>query len=723
MGELGQGKSLLADRLLQRAIRNATQDATVPIPVFLGPPWTATRAEQVFLDLRTAIETQARGRGVLEQQGATVVIDGIDQAGGEWVGRCVDQAYALRKAWPQTTFTITSRPTPVLRDEPAVRMLPELADDELLLLLHRFGCDVDRNELENLTPSLRHAIKRPLFAILFALHRGNRAAFYSRSAIGELLADLVEKSLSLTQASISSVRPLLRRLAVRAIDYGGAVPRREGGPPEFLQPLLECGLVVEHPQQAEVEFSLPILAEYFAAESLTFRDPPIDSLAGDLERLERWWYPLTMLLATADTETVYRILAPLAAGHPAYASELLDWSVGRYEHFATAHAMPPISECGELIREAMKSWVAGMGVRLANRVGPVDATGELRPLGITRRDSGGLAISWYHGSEQLSADVVELPTIVADLFARHATDDERRSWPGLWFTQPRNDPTWAWYWTRNQLGQQLKEQLNYRELTGDLGPLMTEWVWERAVKIANNYSGSIGLDDLMRRLNQLAAPFPSLAHVTFSVNTVRLSGDDFERLRSHVALLQASGASQLEAPYPGPDRRGSGWVWTGYSDAQLLKRTVAVLDAGLKAYIRLTETWFRPLAPRMQLYAALPGRLLGQLWPQTSSPGTDHPPVLRWYIQALPQWVQSRVEVTLNSGPSEDWYDVLHHEWGRLRQARPRSASWIQPSGGDGALEVFGLSPATELAYNWLGHDLHRLGWLDSSLGGPHQRM
>jgi hypothetical protein len=100
LGDLGQGKSLTADRLFQVAVHRARFDVAAPIPVFFGPPWTPAQAEQILGNLQLAIETGTARLGDVARQGATIIIDGLDQAGGEWPARCLEQGYVLASVWP-----------------------------------------------------------------------------------------------------------------------------------------------------------------------------------------------------------------------------------------------------------------------------------------------------------------------------------------------------------------------------------------------------------------------------------------------------------------------------------------------------------------------------------------------------------------------------------------------------------------------------------------------
>jgi hypothetical protein len=723
LGDLGQGKSLTADRLFQVAVHRARFDVAAPIPVFFGPPWTPAQAEQILGNLQLAIETGTARLGDVARQGATIIIDGLDQAGGEWPARCLEQGYVLASVWPNTTLVTTSRPIFSLRYERDAVTLAELTDEEVLKLLDRFGTHEQAfRTILQLPPSVRHAVKRPLFAILLANYLRDEHASHDPRSAGELLVGLVEHSLGARRTTFSSAQPLLRLAAVKVIEFGGLAPMAEVGRRPALQLLLDSGLVLEHKHSQALEFSLPILAEYLAAESLAGGEPPIADLVEDAERMERWRYPFVASLAVADDATADRVLTPIAETHPAFAAGILDEAVGGHQYLAPSRPLPSIRECGHSIRQAMQAWLRGIGPELAGLIGPVDSKGVMRPLGIRRRADGELTVSWYRGTDDSIADVIELPAAVAELVPHNAQEKLLKAWSTTYHRRPGSHAAWAWRWTLDQLIAALRQRLDFREIpTKDGSSLFTEWVWERAVKITSIQSGSIPLEALLIRLVQLASS-TGIPVVAFNINGVRMSRTEFDRLRNHVAELLEAGVTSLNSPYPGPDRQGSGWVWTAYSAEQLRKRTDSVFMAALDGYKQMVEAWFARHASYLQVYATLPARLTGLLEAEHPAVSANLGPNLRWFLDPQISGSPTLVAITLEPGELGDWEIRAYRQWERLSALRPAAVSWIRPMGAYEALDVFGLTPATELAYGWLGDDLYRAGWLDSHLGGPRRR-
>ena len=107
IGEIGAGKSLIAERFLQGAIIEARENAGARVPVYLEARLAVGR-------LLEAVEAAASGLGNPRIQGATVIIDGADEAGSGPAAELLNEARVLVGTWPSTTVVITSRPIPSL---------------------------------------------------------------------------------------------------------------------------------------------------------------------------------------------------------------------------------------------------------------------------------------------------------------------------------------------------------------------------------------------------------------------------------------------------------------------------------------------------------------------------------------------------------------------------------------------------------------------------------
>jgi len=686
VGELGVGKSLIGERLLQSAIMKARENTEAPVPVYL-------RARSAAGRLQEAVEAAASGLGNPHVQGATVVIDGADEAGIGPAAEVLAEARILVGTWPRTTTVITSRPTPTLVEAEEAVPVPQLSKEEAYALVSRFaGQPITEGMASGWPVPVRDAIRRPLFAVLLGTHLRDQGRM-PRST-GELLADLVERSLGRVKADYASANQLLRRLAVLSTDRGGgSVPSADVASRAEEQQILDSGLAVEH--SGAFAFPLPILTQWFAAQSLAAGVPTPDDLMSDPQRLEHWRYSLIIFAGTFSHDQVSKLLIPLAEKYPAFAAEIVNEGLTQWG-LVEEVSPPPALECGRRIRTAMQAWVKGIGP-LAQLIAPVREDGSLPTIG-AQTSGAWLTTAWHRGDKEL-AEVIEMPASVK-FFDQPSSD-----WTGLRGARPGHQSAWAWRWALDELVSSLSQRLQQRALPVSEDPLALEALWQAALVVTGHghgslYPGPIPLAEIEKRLCHL----PEDAMIT--AGSWRLYVGHF---KAKVSDLREAGKTELQMPWPGPDRKMSGsmWIWEPYTDKQILARARFVYAGALEGYQQLVDMWFPRLASRMQTAVTLPARLVGVIAPQNQGKSS---PTISWYWEALPYGSQSIVDVQIGEIGLDDTY--LLSAFDRVRSLRREAVTWIGATLFNGVLRIFGSNPMTELVYTWLWDDLKRIAWV-----------
>lgn len=320
----GSGKSLLLDRLMQRAIARYRDEEGAPLPVFVD-------ALRVRGELREAVVSGTRSLGRPDEVGAVVFLDGLEEAGRSEAGRLLEEARYLPDIWPNTTVVVAGRPLQVLEEEKEHGdpiKLPELSDEETEALLRRFSGDerVLDALLYGSPESVRKAVRRPLFATLVGLNMRNNYGRNARS-VGELLSHLVERAVKKSGEAVELKE--LRDLAVAVTDSEyGRVRAGDAGTWAQVGRMRATGLVQE--VDGALRFSLQILSEWFAAQALEQGEVDPEGLVSDFARLERWRYPLVMAASNFGYERVVRIFEPVVRAAPAFASQVADAAFDRY---------------------------------------------------------------------------------------------------------------------------------------------------------------------------------------------------------------------------------------------------------------------------------------------------------------------------------------------------------------------------------------------------------
>jgi len=250
--------------------------------------------------------------------------------------------------------------------------------------------------------SVREAVQRPLFAILLGLHFRRRNP-RTPASTAQLVANLVEDSLSASSIDPLAATTTLQRLARLSIDRMSAVPTCEVGTPEEARALSQSGLVNE--ERGAIEFVLPILAQWFGALSLLRGEPGPNEVLSEGNRLELWRYPLIIAAGIGEHEQVSPWLDSLARRDPANFADVVSKSLAQWG-LSEDIAPPPAEDCGRRVRRAMEALVEGIGP-LRQLVAPVGSDGRVHKIGC-RVEQGRLTTGWYNRKNDFP-EVVSLP--------------------------------------------------------------------------------------------------------------------------------------------------------------------------------------------------------------------------------------------------------------------------------------------------------------------------
>ena len=729
VGELGIGKTLIAQRLFQQAIQQAQENPNAAIPVYLESwQW------QQETPLKKAVEAAADGLGNPITQGAIVILDGLDEVETRLASKVLREAHCLVEGWDNTTVIITSRPTRYTDDVQEKILVPLLSEAQAYSLVERVSkLQMTAMICSGWTESIRDAIRRPLFALIVARYLRSADEKAPRSK-GELLSWLVEDALEKVNADRSNCDRLLKRLAMLCVECGGDRIRATDVAPtkDALKPLLDSRLVVER-SRGIISFPLPILTEWFAAQSLADDPSKVENFVSDPQQLENWRYPLTIATATFGHELVSKLLVPIAKKYPAFAAEIVREGTA---YGGDKEVSPPAPyQCGQQIQTVMQTWIEGIG-SLAELIAPIRQNGTVKPIGV-RTDGTWLSVAWYEGSENLQ-NVVDLPPDWNWLDSQ-----EWYKWPRVRGCRPGHESAWAWRWTFDELVTNLSQQLESPTLLVDSEILIREAAWRAALAIVKYRPNSrftklkwwefdeIPLVQIEETLSEIEAQAKLNCYVMLPDFGRSLTTNEKEQqyylkqLTREVDRLQSLGESALHNPWPGSDRTQFESPGEEYSLELLRIRAEKVYKGALDAYQLIVNTWFKQLIPGMQIAAMLPARLVGAIVPFPANSGYfGSPPRFEWFLEALAENAQHEVEIAINEhclSLFETHRDRMDFASKQLSLLRPNSAIWIgnQPGSSvwkrdvsyDGNFFNHSVphSPATAVAYYWLRQDLTKI--------------
>jgi len=681
VGEFGAGKSLGLERVLQR-IALQTIDC--------GDDWHI-----VYRDARSRLADQTFDPAVLVPQHGRLAlfVDNAEALGMIRLQRLVDEMRALHFLAPKACIIVTSRPTGVFVGADDVITMPTLATDDVRSLVLRIAPFAN---VDALIDEQGELLGRPLFAILAAQHP--QISRGPRLSPGDLLAFLAERVFTRLDIGAGETGPLLRRLAVMQTDAGGdLVPIVDVAMTMERQGLIDSGYLTYDPARRLVGFTLPILSQWFAAQALEAGDVCIADFTDNELRLESWRDVFMLRITTSSDDAIDTLFAQLVKVSAGFAVSLAQRDVPNW--FAQRdHPRPSARRYAARLRTAMAALLDALGPLAA--ASPFADTDGLYDVGARIEENGQLYTAWRcdRATETFELDrshSMLSPTPGFTKSTYHRFVDVR--------------PAWNWLAAASDVGAFLlrvfqwqeyasaRSAIDGRQLTFEGTLHEHELAWQAALSMLDH--GSLHPD-----------PIP-LLDITESgalrYDVTGISGAQYlgmGPLRSLISRLQSISAERINPPWPMPETRGGHWVWSGYSEAALLRRVKVVHQGALELYANMVLKYFGLYAKRMPLFAAMPFDLRITV---TSLGDEDEysPPIGEWTIVPF---VAGPNIVTVRRG-LETSLDAGRQAFEAAARLRPEFRSYAAYPHVDGVLDVFGTLPITEIAYSWLRSDIESL--------------
>lgn len=682
---MGAGKSISCERFHQQAIETALASEEAPLPAYID-------AKQAQVDLATAVASEASELGEPRRQGATVIVDGLDEIDPAEVEAVIGQGRELVASWPQTSVVMATRPIGTVAGLEETLQIPELADDQTEWCVEIASGGLDNVRLTAFSSEVRTTLKRPLFALLAG--KWIREHHGIPTAPIDLLTELGQRA----EGELRGDPVQLRQLAAESVRRGlGPVPEADVGGREEVESLLATGLMTQ--RSRGLVFTLPAIAQWLAAQAILREEIDLSKLMEAPEDLELWRPPLAVAIALGTADAALRVLQHLLEAETGFAFRVLNESFTQVVY--GGHKAPPWRQAGAEIRAATEALAEALGP-LAPLVVETDADSRLLPLGVATKGER-VEVGVYRGADAPSDDYFRLPP---DLHVFNAGPD----WGSIRFASVAPGASWAWQWAVSTIDAHLKQVVSGRTLPiPPEGPLAAEEAWTCAtdlMKASILRADVLPLDDLIARAEAIEVDAgPDAQSIVYAREGHR--SHDLAAVLAYLRRERDAGATELRAPLPASDREpGGGWIGEFYTPARLVEIARQMYEQALIGYRQLVERWFPAVASQLEHYALMPVRVHGFV-----DPGTAHDygpiPQLAGYLEALAPG--SRDEVAMTADQDFDW-EIVRHVARQQRDARPTAARWISGTVGGMTFNVGKRTPVFDVVYGWLLRDLHRLG-------------
>ena len=675
IGEYGIGKSHALYILFLKNYREFIENKTLKIPCF-------TTAREV---VESGGIQKWVSEEILTDFDLLILIDALDEIEYASSIKLIEEIEYINERFKKAQIIVASRKLSSINEANIIQM-KTLDDNEIDELFSAVTGLESRVSLYR-----KHSSKgmdywkmldRPFFLLIYALHINNRDIVIKSNI--DVVALFIDKMLQKHNLTKTDAFEKLLQLAILSVNKNlGSVHRSEMDfdPDE----IVKTGLVTaEH--SSYYSFPFPIVAQWLAAEALRKGLVNNGDIVGNRRILLKWRYPLSILFSISSFDGSKALLSEIVRKYPGVAGVIINDGIKTEKQIQLEDSYT----CGEKLQFCMNAWVEGLG-KTAELLLLSDDGRSPNTLYVNSKDRR-LRYSWSAYKLQDSIVVNEPQPGTNGFFYRV----ERT---------PAAQATWPWIVSFDAIRDRLKQCIDKKRIPVH-GQIEKELIWKLALKdkhLGSLFYDGINIADLLR----FNPPREVVENLVYE-QSVYYKG---------LNELEASGEKMLYPPYPVADLDTSkgGWIWSSFSQSQMLKRIQFEYELGLAEYSYIVETFFPTIKNEMALYAALPARIVGQL--EFENPSEDKTwgshPVLSWYVLPLPRREKNSIHISydnkVNLDDSSIWNDISNsrNKW------RVDNTDFVWSSIHSGVCFESTSTPVTDWVYDRLKNDLKKICWIE----------
>ena len=511
----------------------------------------------------------------------------------------------------------------------------------------------------------------------------------------DLVTAFVEKALKDVDDNIDILYHDLSTIAAKSIDKNLSEVhisdiRFQGN----LAFILKTGFIFQSDDY--LSFSLPIIAQWMAAEAIRRKIINIEDILCDKSRTNRWLYALSISFSQMTFEESLNYFSIIAKTMPGIASRIIRDGI----RFGQEKSSSSAYECGRKLQECMTIWINALGP-LSKYIAPVDST-NLLPLVIGVEDCY-IAFSWTKEKTNDFVKTMSIHELISTQKEYHCRAIPAQS-------------TWPWIITFEYLSSNLKNIIEHHTIIPDTGQIKQEFIWNTALYIGEKndlYEGEIHFETL----NQ----YRSIDCNYHTNKTIKALASTFNKMNVNTKLFYemidkniSEGIYSIIPPYPVSDKKppSGSWIWQYYSAERYLEKVKFVYSSALTEYNSIVETAFPVLKDCLKLTQLMPCKLVGKLSFHEDSESYSDSPHLILYFEALPYNEFSKVDIQIKESTTNN-IELLSQIRKKNMNLRPEfilhSIATIKLQG----LDIITSTPVTDLVYEWLESELKTLGWIN----------
>lgn len=717
-GDFGSGKSLACERLLQKTVQQRIETIDAAIPIYID-------AKQLTVSLSERIELDASHFRLRQGSRIVIVIDRADELTITAISDLVNEAHVLCETRLGFHIVIALRPLlPVFTYDRAIALGPLEMTEAAKIVSIVSGRSVDDYHLNRAQPTVRVAVRKPLFAVMLGQWMAENSSWIPERELSTF-SEIVDKALELRLSRIGESEKYLdklQQLSIAVIDSADGCLLQSGvGDSSEIAKLVSTGLIYKEGET--IQFSLPIITQWFAARSIFGGHIDEDELLSNVERVARWKEVLIVYLSMYSGSRITLLIPKLVSKYPFVAHEVV-WRC-KPRHQPENAPSPSFYEIGERLSYAMLTW-ANAVKPLSSLINNVKADGLPRTVAIFGGPAADtIAISWCEVDR--SEAVIVNPAW-----------DEEQEGHLLWRAFSANhrvkrlNSIWEWRLVLNMMIEKLDDLIKDHGIPDCSELSLEELLYGTAIAYMSysyRYPSRILVSDIVERIRRNRY---SDRHGPPRNISVRIPGYDRRRwfnyhwFETRIHEINDHGLDFVADPLGEPDLSEERWGWGSYSDDRLILRTKQLFERAIEVYHRLVNEYFTQLKNYMPYYRLFPSRVNVRI---TRGRAEEKLLGLQWFFEVLPENQQSQVIVSArNYGYEERTYSmiekkmsedvkIIEAEISNIKRLRPGLLDWMHTFGKFSLnIDVAHYDHVSQLVYLWLKTDLEQIGWTKESI-------
>ena len=671
-GEFGSGKSHAIFILILRMIRDYIADNSKPFPLYIN-----AREISKTETIQALVEKQTKANEYY------VFVDGCDEMSLDEAKDIVNEVQYLRLLRSKDHFLLCGRPLFFIDNNFTYNMLC-LSEDrvfELIAIISEKEKSYVHSQMYSLEKGVKETLRRPLYTLLYAILMKQSKSFF-RISYSDLITNFVNWTLNKCGGNREIIFSALEHLSILAIDRNmGKIHLSELRGIDVYTTLQKTGFLFLHNDNT-ISFMLPVIAQWFAAQSILHKIISIDDILQDKTRSSRWRYALSIMFSQMTFDDSIELFSKIVKKDAGLVPDIiLNGTKDEYMNDS-----PSSFECGKRIYQCMLIWGDALG-ELKNELS-FFYNGRLKKLAIHMLE-GTVTTVW--SNEIKENDVCVL------------SPNEQRRYGRNKNYQAHSQSTWPWIYTFEMIRREINNLIKHKKLMCNNIDIQKEFVWKTTLELTNKgnlYQDAISLIEVEK-----------YREFRDGLIVIRKKAYDLNYYFSLIDSLYNSGVYYISPNIPIGDKDFTGLVWSNYSEHRMYERVIAIYQKALEAYDDYVDNWFSAFASRMTMAILMPGTFHANLQFKESS---DIGPILSYHFEAKPIGTKNNVNITLNE--INEWEkkdNQIQTVYEKDTAHRADKREWIHWWFRSEAIRCYEASPITDVVFQWLRNDLKDIGWVE----------